>query len=113
MLIKKSEARMKENSKNCTVWEYEFPSKDFSYATSVINGRYPDKWSMTNLECEQIYFVISGSWIIHFENENFEMNTWDLYFFEKWEKYWVEWNNLFISISNSPKWKPEQYRIID
>jgi len=39
MLIKKSEAKKLENSKSCTVWEYEFPSKNFSCATALINGR--------------------------------------------------------------------------
>ncbi len=28
MLIKKLEARRHSNSKNCTVWEYEYPSED-------------------------------------------------------------------------------------
>jgi len=43
MLIKKIDTKKFENSKDCTVWEYEFPSKDFSYATALIDGRYPEQ----------------------------------------------------------------------
>ena len=42
MLIKKEDARKHENSKTCTVWEYDHPTKELSYATAKINGRYPE-----------------------------------------------------------------------
>ncbi|MEN7982517.1 MAG: hypothetical protein ABFQ65_03655 [Nanoarchaeota archaeon] len=113
MLIKKSNANKFENSKNCVVWEYKFPSKNFSYATALIDGRYPEQKRMANLECEEIYFVISGHGIVHSEKGDFKTNGGDLYFFEKGEAYGIEGTQLFIALTNVPKWTPEQYKIVD
>ncbi|MBU1205295.1 MAG: hypothetical protein KKE93_05285 [Nanoarchaeota archaeon] len=113
MLIKKLESTKIENSKDCTVWEYEYPSKDFSYATALIDGRYPEQKRVTNLKCEEIYYVISGSGIIHSEKGDFEISEGDLYFFEKGEIYWVEGSKLFLALVNAPKWTPEQHKIVD
>ena len=61
MLVKKSQAKKFENSQDCTVWEYSIPSDTMSYAVAHIHGRYPEEKRVTNLECEEIYFVHSGS----------------------------------------------------
>jgi len=113
MLIKKSEAKKIQNSQDCTVWEYDFPSKGLSYATALINGRYPEQKRVSNLECEEIYFVISGSGIVHSEKGDFEISEGDVYFFEKSEVYWVEGNQLLLALVNAPKWTPEQHKIVD
>lgn len=113
MLVKRTESKKIENSKDCTVWEYQFPSNGFSFATALINGRYPEEKRVTNLECEEIYYVISGEGIIHSEKGDFGINEKDFYFFEKGEKYWVEGKDLLIVLVNAPKWTPEQHKIVD
>jgi mannose-6-phosphate isomerase-like protein (cupin superfamily) len=113
MLIKKSKSKKIQNSPDCTVWEYDFPSKDFSYATTLINGRYPEQKRVTNLECEEIYYVISGSGTIHSEKGDFAISEGDLYFFEKGEIYWVDGSNLLLALVNAPKWTPEQHKEVD
>ncbi|MHA1954620.1 MAG: cupin domain-containing protein [Candidatus Heimdallarchaeaceae archaeon] len=113
MLIKKSEAKKFENSKDCTVWEYNIPSKDFSYVTALIDGRYPEKKRVINLDCEEIYFVVSGSGIVHSEKGDFRINKGDVYFFEKSEVYWIEGSQLVLAIVNIPKWTPEQHKIVN
>lgn len=113
MHIKKSDSKKIENSKDCTVWEYLYPSKLFSFGTALINGRYPEEKRVTNLEWEEIYYVISGSGIVHSEKGDFELGEGDLYFFEKGEVYWVEGNNLFLALVNAPKWTIEQHKIVD
>lgn len=113
MLIKKYQSKKVENSKDCVVWEYEYPSSLFSFATALINGRYPDKGQVTNLECEEIYYVVSGSGIIHSEFGDFKIEKRDMYFFKKAEKYWVEGKDLFLVLVNAPKWVAEQYRNIE
>ena len=112
MLIKKEEARKKQNSNDCTVWEYEYPSNDFSFATALINGRYPEEKRSVNLECEEVYYVISGSGVIHSDRGDFSINQGDLYYFEKGEAYWIKGNNLLIALVNAPKWTFEQYKEI-
>jgi len=110
MLVKKNQSKKFENSKDCTVWEYEYPSELFSFATALINGRYPDKRRCANLECEEVYYVISGEGIIHSEFGDFKVEQGDLYFFKKREKYYIEGKKLFVALGNSPKWKLEQYK---
>jgi len=113
MLVKKSQAKKFDNSKDCVVWEYEYPSKLFSFATAQINGRYPSKKRVTNLECEETYYVVSGTGVIHSERGDFKIEPGDLYFFKKTEKYWVEGRKLFLVLVNAPKWTPEQHKEID
>ena len=113
MLIKKKDAKKFHNSKNCTVYEYNTSSKILSAATALINERYPDKGKSVNTKCEETYYVISGSGIIHTDKGEFKITKGDVYFFKKNEKYWVEGKKLFIYLSNSPSWYPEQYKNIE
>lgn len=62
----------------------------------LINSCYPDQKRVTNLECEEVYFVISGFGIIHSGEGDFEISEGDIYFFEKGEVYWVEGNYLLL-----------------
>lgn len=112
MLIKKSESLKKELWSNCTVREYKWESKVLSSAKSTINGRLPEKWTFKNRKCEEVYFVISGTGKIYSNKWVFKLNEWDVYHFDKWEKYYVEWDKLEIVISNSPKREPEQFEIV-
>ena len=113
MLIKKSDSKKIENSADCVVHEYAYPSELFSFATALINGRYPDEKRVTNLDCEEIYYVLSGSGIVHSEFDDSEIEEGDLYFFKKGEKYWVEGKNLLLVLVNAPKWTPEQHKTVD
>jgi mannose-6-phosphate isomerase-like protein (cupin superfamily) len=110
MFVEKSQTKKVQNSKDCTVWEYEYPSNLFSFATALINGRYPSEGKVANLECEEIYYVISGAGIVHSEFGDFKIKEGDLYFFKKSERYWVEGKNLFLVLVNAPKWFPEQHK---
>jgi mannose-6-phosphate isomerase-like protein (cupin superfamily) len=108
MLIKRENTELKD-SLTCKVWEYDFPINDLGCATALINGRYPEKGKSKNLECEQIYYIISGKGIIFSDKGDFEVSEGDAYFFSKNEKYFVEGDNLFVVIINAPKWHSEQY----
>ncbi len=113
MLIKKSETKEHKNSQNCTAWEHNHPTKNLSYATILVNGRYPENKYATNQECEEIILVISGSGTIHTEKGEFELNPEDSYYLEKAEKFYLEGNNLLIGVINSPSWTFEQYKEVD
>jgi len=79
----------------------------------LINGRYPEQKKVSNLESEEIYFVISGTGTVHSDKGNFEINQGDMYFFEKDEVYWIEGKELFLTLFNSPPWTPEQHKVVD
>ena len=112
MLIKKLEAKQINNSKTCKVWEYEFKNKNFSSAVALINGRYPEEKRVTNTKCEETYYVISGSGIIHSNKGDFKIREGDMYSFEKGEKYWVEGIDLHLALVNIPKWTEQQHKIV-
>jgi len=113
MIIKKNKSVLHENSPACKVWEYQFPSKLFSFATAFIEGRYPEKGRVANLECEETYYVISGSGTVHSEKGDFILEEGDVYFFEKEEKYWVEGNNFYLALVNAQPFDPNQHKEFD
>lgn len=110
MLIKKEQARKKVNSDSCTVWEYDFPSKSLWFAVWKINWRFPDKWKNLNNECDEVYYILSWTWVINYDDLEYTLNEWDAFFIEKWKRYWVEWNNLLISLATQPARYFEQYQ---
>ncbi len=114
MLIKSNSWILKKNSDSCQVWEYPKLSSNLSCAKALIDGRFPDKWmQIVNKKVEEIYFVLSGNWIIYSELWEFNIEKWDTYHFIKWEKYFVIWNKLEILLINSPERFPEQAEYID
>lgn len=113
MLIKKEGAKRHDSSDTCSVWEHSHPTESLSFATALIDGRYPQEKRATNLSCEQIYYAISGSGSIHSDKGDFNLNQGDSYYFERGERYWVDGSKLVLAVMNSPKWTPEQYRIVD
>ena len=113
MLIKKSNSKKIRNSSKCTVWEYAYPSRKFSFARVLIDERYPEKGMAKNIACEEIYYVMSGSGVIHSGKSGFKVKEGDLYFFKKGETYWVEGNKLLLAAVNAPKWTKKQHKHVN
>ncbi len=111
--IKRSDAKEKQNSESCTVWEYELPSKKVGIATARINGRYPDKGSSVNMECDMVYFVLSGSGSITCGGIEHELREGDAFLVQTGNKYWVVGKGLFIAVVTGPAWFPEQYKELE
>ncbi len=113
MLVKKIEAKKVSNSDKCTVWQYDTQTKNFDVATAFIDGRFPDEKRVINLELEEIYYVQSGSAVVHSEKGEFKIETGDVYLFEKGEKFWLDADELSLVITCSPAFDPEQHKIVD
>ena len=109
MLIKKDKANKKSNSPACVVWEYHFPSKKLGFATTKMNGRYPGAGKMVNEKVDEIFYVISGKGLIHLGKGKFLMEEGDCFFLDKGEHYWIEAENLFLTVSTAPAWFKTQY----
>jgi mannose-6-phosphate isomerase-like protein (cupin superfamily) len=112
MLIKKSQVKKKINSDQCIFWEYDSQSKDVSFAIAYINGRFPEQKRVVNTECEEIYYVLSGSGVIHSEFGNFIIEKGDFYHFKKGEKYWSKGKELKLVLVNIPRWSSEQLKFV-
>jgi len=109
MKISDSQWVQKSNSETCQVREYPEISDNMSLAKAKISGRYPDAWYVKNLECEQIYFVVSGSGTIYSSKWwNIQISKSDFYYFDKWESYYVVGNELEVLLVNTPSWDPWQ-----
>lgn len=111
MLIKKSDSVKKENSSQCTVWEYDFPSNNFSFAIANISGKFPDNGKAQNTKCEELYYFIAGTGTIHTSKGDFKVSEDDLYYFEVGETYSVDGKDLIIALVNAPKWYFEQFKL--
>ena len=112
MLTKKNQSKKHQNSKNCVVWEYPLNSKLMTGATAKIDGRYPDSGKSVNLECEEMYYIISGPAVIYSDKGVFNIKEGDVYLFDIGEKYYVEGKKLFLFLANAPPWTYEQYKQI-
>jgi|GEM_PF-587367 mannose-6-phosphate isomerase-like protein (cupin superfamily) len=112
MLIKQITAQRKENSKTCTLWEYNFKNKEVGLSCAKINGQYPLEGMAINTTCDLIYFVVSGSGVVHIDNKIFEINQQDALLIKKNKAYFVTGKDLFIAIIESPKWTLEQYQTV-
>lgn len=113
MLVKKADAKKVENSDKCTVWEYDTKTENFNVATAYIDGRFPDEKRVVNLKLEEIYYVRSGSAVIHSEKGDFNIQKGDVYLFEKGEKFWLDANELSLVVTCSPAFDPAQHIIVD
>lgn len=112
MLVKKLDTRKISNSDICTVWEYDFPSKNLGIATALIDGKYPESDWVINEKCDMIHFVISGSGTIYCGNDVFKVAKGDAVFVKKGVKYKVVGNNLEMVEVNAPAWFPDQYKSV-
>lgn len=113
MLIKKEDAEHHQNSQSCKVDEHNHFTGKISYATAEINGVYPEFKKAINLQCETIFVGISGSGIIWTERGKFKIKSLDTCHILQGEKYSIEGENLILGVINSPRWNPEQYRVVD
>ncbi len=110
MNIPKMNSQDDVHPSRCLVREFDVGSENISLATASIRGRYPEEGSVCNTECEQIYFVISGSATVHTSKGDFKIKKDDTHFFNKNERYWLEAKDLEIVITNTPAWTKEQYK---
>lgn len=110
MRIRKDETQEFQNGESCVVRVYDFAFEGLGLATAEIDGRYPDEGRMVNDACDEVYFVQSGSGMVHHASGDHPLEEGDLFFFEKGKPYWVEGKILSLVVCTAPPWYPEQHR---
>ena len=86
--------------------------KNINGAIIKLNGRYPDKGRMVNLECKELVYIIKGSGKITVENSETELKEGDLILIKPKEKYF--WEGKFdMFVSCTPAWRPEQHKSVE
>src|SRR5688572_7333041 len=110
-IVKKSEATVFENSKTCTVYEYDIHDKNINGAVAELNGRYPESGWVVNEMCKEMVYVIKGNGKIVFEDKEVMFNDGDVFIINPKEKYyWDAVATIFMPCT--PAWYPEQHKHI-
>lgn len=110
-IVYKNQTKVFKNSDVCTAIEYSLGDKDINGAIIKLNGRYPDKGRMVNLECKELVYIIKGSGKVTVESNEIELKEGDLILIKPGEKYF--WEGKFdMFVSCAPAWRPEQHKSI-
>ena len=112
-IIKYDNALKGNNSDKCKTLEYSFNDKEMDLGVATINGRYPDKGYGVNLVSKELIYVIEGKGKLNFENKIVEFSKGDSILIEPNEKYYFNTDYCVISLTCTPAWSPEQYKLID
>ncbi|MBI5346135.1 MAG: DUF861 domain-containing protein [Chlamydiae bacterium] len=110
-VVHQEEAQEFQNSKACSAFEYCMEEKDISGAVVKLNGRYPDSGFVTNLECKEMAYVISGSGKVVVDGKEILLSTGDLVLIVPTEKYFWE-GNMILFVPSAPTWTPKQHKQI-
>ena len=111
-IIKKDEAIASTNSNECKTIEYSFGDKDIDIGVATITGRYPESGFCTNLVSKELIYVLEGSGELCFEDKNIKFSEGDAILIENNKKYYWKTDYCKVSMSCSPAWSPEQYKVV-
>lgn len=111
--ISKDEAFIDSNSDNCKTIEYSFDDKDIDLGLAVITGRYPDKGYCVNVISKELIYVIEGSGVLCFENDQIPFKKGDSILIGNNEKYYWMSDYCKVSMTCTPAWTKEQHMIVE
>ena len=111
-IIRKNQAEKIKNNDVSDAFEYPSDDKDINGAVIELNGRYPDKGRVVNLECKELVYIIDGSGKVVVEGEEVKLNSGDILLIKPRERYFCEGNLKFL-VSSTPAWNEGQYKKVD
>lgn len=111
-IIKNNDGVKGSNSDKCKTIEYSFGDKDIDLGIAVITGRYPEEGFGVNLISKELIYVLEGSGKLCFENEIINFSKGDAILIDSNEKYYWEAEYCKISMTCTPAWSKEQYKMI-
>jgi mannose-6-phosphate isomerase-like protein (cupin superfamily) len=109
--IKKSQANKIIGGKSTTIWEYMLSDDNINGAIAEINGRYPDKDRVVNEKSKELVYVLSGKGKLVVEGKEIKFSSGDMLIIDQEEKYYWQ-GNFKIFMANTPKWTPEQHKLV-
>lgn len=111
-LIKYNDAQKGNNSEKCKTLEYSFMDKDIDLGIATITGRYPDEGYCLNLVSKELIYVIEGIGTLNFENKKIDFSKGDSILIEPNEKYYWDTEHCIVSMTCTPAWSIEQYKLV-
>ncbi|MFA5040702.1 MAG: hypothetical protein WC464_03610 [Bdellovibrionales bacterium] len=112
IVVKDSEKQIHVLSETASVQEYNTTDPALGGAVASVEGRYPKKGFVVNLEVKQLAYVISGMGKIVTPEGVHELAAGDMVFVAANEKYAWE-GNLELFIANAPRFDSKQYREVE
>ena len=114
-IVQSDRAKIVVNSDTSKLLEYsmELNDKDVDFCINTISGRYPEKGYCSNLECEELCYVLDGTGHIYKKGEEtIEFKAGDIIFLNKKDIYYWE-GNFKVAIVCTPAWSKEQCKLYD
>lgn len=112
-IIKYAEAEKGTNKDKCKTLEYPFGDNDINVGIAIITGRYPDEGYCMNTNCKQLVYVIEGEGDLNLKNEIIHFSKDDAILIDKNEKYYWNTNYCKVSMTCTPAWTVEQYKLVE
>lgn len=112
-VVKEENAAKFNYADTSAVLEYSIAlnEKNMDFCTNKINGRYPMEGYCSNLECEELCYILEGEGTINKRNsEPIYFKKGDVIFINKKDIYY--WKGDFkLAIVCSPAWSKEQCKL--
>ncbi|MCI9434519.1 MAG: cupin domain-containing protein [Bacilli bacterium] len=101
------------STSSCLDYSIDLNEKKLDFCINTITGRYPEKGYCTNLECEEICYILDGSGKIFVKNNDaISFNKGDIIFINKEDIYYWR-GNFKLVIVCTPAWSKDQCKLID
>lgn len=111
--IRLEEADFCANSDNCKLLEYSFKDKDMDLGVATITGRYPEKGYTLNTICKELVYILEGNGVLVFRDRIVEFKKGDAILIDRDEPYYWDSNYAVASLTCSPAFDKEQYKLVD
>ena len=113
-LVQKSQAEIFINSETSSLLEYSklLNEKNVDFCINTISGRYPQKGYCTNLEVQELCYILEGSGKINKKDQTINFIQGDVIFIDKKEIYYWDGDCKIIMIC-TPAWYKEQCKLLD
>lgn len=114
-IVKEEQAKKFKYADTSSVLEYsiDLNEKNLDFCINEIKGRYPEKGYCSNLECEELCYILEGNGTIYKRDSKlFNFKKGDIVFIHEKDIYY--WEGSFkLAIVCTPAWNKEQCKLFD
>lgn len=113
-IVKQKQAQKFEYATTSSVLDYSMKlnEKNMDFCINSINGRYPERGYCSNLECEELCYILDGRGTIFKRDNSIEFEKGDIVFINKKDVYYWQ-GNFKVALVCSPAWSKEQVELYE
>ena len=106
-------AEVFDKNEICKTIEYSFQDKDLDLGIAIIKGRYPEKGYCMNEISKELIYILEGTGKIITNKKEISFKEGDAIFINPKEKYYWDTTYCKASMSCTPAWSPNQYKVVE